>query len=131
MSLISILKSILQRLGAIADYVVEEGESGIWTYRKWASGVAECWGVFTTASSATQNTEGASYFTGWKGTYPSNLFIARPVLNGDCRFNWIGGFNQALSSNTATTWYGYLWSFVSRAPHANIDINLYAIGKWK
>lgn len=26
-----------------ADYIVEQGTSGIWTYRKWASGVAECW----------------------------------------------------------------------------------------
>lgn len=25
------------------DYVVEQGTSGIWTYRKWASGIAECW----------------------------------------------------------------------------------------
>ena len=27
-----------------ADYVVEQGTSGIWTYRKWNSGIAECWG---------------------------------------------------------------------------------------
>lgn len=27
----------------LADYVVEQGTSGIWTYRKWASGIAECW----------------------------------------------------------------------------------------
>ena len=26
-----------------ADYIVSQGTSGIWTYRKWASGVAECW----------------------------------------------------------------------------------------
>lgn len=26
-----------------ADYIVEQGTSGIWAYRKWASGVAECW----------------------------------------------------------------------------------------
>jgi hypothetical protein len=25
------------------DYIVEQGTSGIWTYRKWNSGVAECW----------------------------------------------------------------------------------------
>lgn len=31
----------------INDYVVEQGTSGIWTYRKWASGVAECWAKFT------------------------------------------------------------------------------------
>ena len=30
--------------GNLADYVVEQGTSGSWTYRKWASGVAECWG---------------------------------------------------------------------------------------
>ncbi len=26
-----------------ADYIVSQGTSGIWTYRKWVSGVAECW----------------------------------------------------------------------------------------
>lgn len=26
-----------------ADYIVASGTSGIWTYRKWASGMAECW----------------------------------------------------------------------------------------
>ena len=28
----------------IADYIVEEGTSGIWTYKKWNSGIVECWG---------------------------------------------------------------------------------------
>ena len=27
-----------------ADHVVEQDTEGIWTYRKWASGLAECWG---------------------------------------------------------------------------------------
>ena len=25
------------------DYVLEQGTSGIWAYRKWSSGIAECW----------------------------------------------------------------------------------------
>lgn len=29
------------------DYIVEQGTNGIWTYRKWASGIAECWGKLT------------------------------------------------------------------------------------
>ena len=33
--------------GNLADYVVEQGTSGVWTYRKWASGVAECWAKIT------------------------------------------------------------------------------------
>ena len=32
---------LLADLGA--DYIVEQGTSGIWAYRKWSSGVAECW----------------------------------------------------------------------------------------
>ena len=27
-----------------ADTIVAQGKSGVWTYRKWASGIAECWG---------------------------------------------------------------------------------------
>lgn len=29
------------------DYIVEQGTSGIWTYRKWNSGIAELWGKAT------------------------------------------------------------------------------------
>ena len=29
------------------DFVVEQGSIGIWRYRKWASGVAECWAKIT------------------------------------------------------------------------------------
>ena len=25
------------------EHVIEQGKSGVWTYRKWSSGVAECW----------------------------------------------------------------------------------------
>lgn len=28
----------------VADYIVEQGTSGIWTYRKWNSGLGEYWG---------------------------------------------------------------------------------------
>lgn len=30
---------------AIVNHVVDEGTSGIWRYRKWADGTAECWGT--------------------------------------------------------------------------------------
>lgn len=32
---------------AVKDFVVEQGTSGNWEYRKWASGKAECWGRFS------------------------------------------------------------------------------------
>ena len=36
---------LLADLGA--DYIVEQGTSGGWLYRKWSSGVAECWAKIT------------------------------------------------------------------------------------
>ncbi len=44
------ISELLKDLG-INDYVVEQGTSGIWTYRKWNSGIAECW--LTTKQSLT------------------------------------------------------------------------------
>lgn len=29
------------------DYVIESGTSGIWTYQKWKSGIAKCWGNYS------------------------------------------------------------------------------------
>lgn len=33
------------KLTDITDYIAEWGTTGIWTYRKWHSGIAECWGT--------------------------------------------------------------------------------------
>ena len=32
---------------ALYDFVIEQGTSGIWSYRKWYSGLAECWGRYS------------------------------------------------------------------------------------
>lgn len=60
-----------------ADYVVEQGTSGIWTYRKWNSSIAECWGS-TSVPSATYSANG-----GYKNiteSLPSGLFNATPTV---------------------------------------------------
>ena len=77
------------------DYSVECGFKEIaatskvgtikWRYRLWASGVAECWGVFDVTSSTSENTTGS-------GEYRSDLFsvtlpfkmvaFSEPVIDG-------------------------------------------------
>ena len=49
-----------------ADYIVEQGVSGIWTFRKWASGVAECWlesELTLTGSTPVANMNGSAYLS--------------------------------------------------------------------
>ncbi len=44
----------------MADFVVAKGTSGIWTYRKWHSGTAECWGKYS-FTAAVNNAWGILY----------------------------------------------------------------------
>ena len=37
--------SVFVNWDPIADIVIDQNTSGIWTYRKWKSGIAECWGT--------------------------------------------------------------------------------------
>lgn len=44
--------AIYQALGMIADVVLEVGTSGIWTFRKWSTGIGECWASVASANIA-------------------------------------------------------------------------------
>lgn len=63
-----------------ADYVTEQGTSGIWTYRKWNSGVAECWGRVSFPGSTTMD----ELTVALPFTFSSNDYIVNitPSLNG-------------------------------------------------
>lgn len=60
---------------AVVDYVVEQGTSGIWTYRKWNSGVAECWGMTSVASNAYSANGGSKQVV---QSLPTGLFNVKP-----------------------------------------------------
>ena len=80
---------LLADLGA--DYIVEQGTSGIWTYRKWSSGICEYWG----------KEQGFTLDDGWHRS-PAAPFT---LVNID----------KALA--TVTNWYG---TDDNRAARANI-----------
>lgn len=71
------------------DYVTEQGTTGKWTWRKWASGIAEMWATFDTDKLAMETqTWGALYTASWMGLaankeareYPF-AFIENPVVS--------------------------------------------------
>lgn len=80
--LLTRIKALEYSIGLIADYVVEQGASGKWTYEKWASGKAVC---RCRASGTIECTAqwGALYTTGnntVSETYPTNFFIDVPNI---------------------------------------------------
>lgn len=59
------MSELLKDMG-INDYIVAQGTSGIWAYRKWASGVAECWlesDLTLTGSTPVANMNGSAYLS--------------------------------------------------------------------
>lgn len=48
-----------------ADYIIAQGTTGVWTWRKWASGIAELWGIFSADSLAVDTAWGSVYYGTW------------------------------------------------------------------
>ena len=111
----------------VADYIVEQGTSGIWTYRKWNSGVSECW------TTSTLNTTGTFWANvmGGHGRYvnydfPPRLFISPPVTSGNGRTGTGGGFVFCSGSQTYVTAY-----VIGNQDDSNLTLEIFAKGKWK
>ena len=91
------------------DYVVEQGTSGIWTYRKWNSGLSECWGgkqinLITAAWGAWGNIYYCIADTGSYFVFPSGVFSAAPKSYAQITTDKGNAWAQLITSTgTATT----------------------------
>lgn len=90
------------------DYVIEQGTSGIWTYRKWHSGTAECWGRVD-KTLAVSTAYGNGYYNGsvLSVAPPAGLFSDDPDVWGQVRpYNaQIYGFSLASVQKTSIAYY--------------------------
>ena len=114
-----------------ADYVVEQGFEDIWTYRKWQSGIAECWGAWSgTLSHYSTPFGGYGYNTG-DIDLPTNLFTEIPIVTYSGKIN--NGFvltgTVTNASLTTSTVRGYLVS--SASGEQDVTIYFRIIGRWK
>ena len=76
-------------------YIVETGKSGIWEYRKWSDGSAECWGMQTVTANVT---------TAWGG-----LYVSGPIAASDVAFPFtFSAVPQLMTSLIKTTSGGFL-----------------------
>ena len=114
----------------ISDYITEQGISGIWTWRKWSSGKAECWGKLTgtVASSAWSAWGSVQYCTKFGNVqFPSNLFSEAPALlasitntSADCWLMYNG-------NTTATQTCGFYLTRATAGPSSmSYTIGLHA-----
>ena len=86
----------------VADCVVEYGTSGIWEYRKWNSGLAECWGTTPSVATGTLTKSGSIYYKAdlKVATVPTDLFTeVEFVMGTQVSANTVGWLCQARHSS--------------------------------
>ena len=114
---------------AMADYIVEQGTSGIWTYRKWNSGIAECWGTYTDNRSSTQFTSTGNIFyrTVTNLGFPTSLFNSAPTVNLTSNFANAGAISLWDVTASAISFSEVSAVNTARIVYVQID----AKGTWK
>lgn len=122
--------------GAV-DYIVEQGISGIWMYRKWNSGIAECWG--THQSSVTMSQAWGGMYINPTPTARQNYpfaFTQRPfetvtgrTQNYAC-FIYAESSGNGLNTTTQTAQYNFIRS-TSSTTATTAYLDYYVIGQWK
>lgn len=113
---------------SLADYVVEQGTSGIWTYRKWNSGVAEAWGNTLDSFSMTNALPNSLYYGKKTFTISSLPFISISSINvtGNCAAYYV---TTKIETYSTTSIELTAMSTASRTDNIRHNINI--IGKWK
>lgn len=122
-------KSQISGLVESSDYVVASGPSGEWTYRKWNSGISECWRQITGTITHYSTWNGFNAFAG-SADWPTGLFITNPTAIYNC---YIGsGYAIAARGGLSTTTQ-FRWEALGTDGDSNIGygIYVYAFGKWK
>lgn len=117
------------------DYVIEQGESGNTSYRKWNSGVMEQWLILDAAVENNPYGDHGLYYGTYIWKFPKEFTGGVDAVCCSC-FRWGGGASWGGSQGSTTsqvTLCGY--DFYKRT--ASLDgnnkchINAYAKGRWK
>ena len=121
------------------DYIEEEGTSGIWSWRKWSSGVAECWGASEYTVNMTTVWTNPIYYANsvLQEALPSGLFITAD----ECQYSASPSANQtgadcwaSIASPyplTASDTCGLYLLRIGSASNKKIKINWSVKGRWK
>lgn len=122
------LKELIAKL-TNTPMVVEQGTSGIWTYRKWSDGTAECWGTYSDTISHNGTVFGGYAYT-VTVNFPTGLFVALPVVEYSAylgnQYALTGTINNAFTTSSVN-----LFAVCNTSGSKSTSWFITVIGKWK
>ncbi len=113
--------------GNPVSVIEEEGTSGIWYYRKWSSGIAECWGQPAKSVASSGTFLGANAYSTFF-ELPSGLFVSVDSANANPRV----GSSYAIPAYIITdpTSVG-VDALSNESGTKDFSANIFVRGRWK
>lgn len=113
-------------------HIIESGKSGIWSYRKWSNGTAECWGSTwsPTIYAITNQIENLYYTDEMSVNLPSVLFVATPTANCNISDPWC--LVNAVRADTDKVYFKICrgGSYTNSAGTFSVLLQWHVIGRW-
>lgn len=124
-----------------ADYVIAQGTTGVWTWRKWASGIAEMWAVFGADKLTIGDAWGSLYFGTWMRSnvnvaarkYPF-AFVDAPAISATYMSGGLDAWLISLFSggdDIKTSAPAYALARPNQATISYPRISYYVVGRYK
>lgn len=128
--------------GNTVPTIVAQGTAGIWTYRTWSDGTAECWGKKDVSVTFPSTANWGGLYTtgaipGSNVNFPFGLFAETPVVNASLLIRSSGGILMApggAGSNIASMDQTGVYEIARGAAVSGAQaytINYQVIGRWK
>lgn len=116
--------------GAAIDRIVEAGTSGIWRWRKWRSGLAECWGAQTYTGNASAAWGGLYALECAAPDYPIAFTdwpnVQRDVVCNTAAGCWLSAYGTGTAANC-----GPFALLRPTAMQVSASVKFYVTGHWK
>ncbi len=117
----------------VADFVVEQGTFEPWCYRKWNSGLAECWGSLNRSVNISNGAGSLFCSDTCAGIqYPTAVtFVSTPSCFAELCANGYKAWLTTAEAGTAAKTPGYLILAPSQNLNGQYTVQLRAVGRWK
>ena len=109
------------------DYIVDQDTADGWTWRKWNSGIAECWKVANYDNHSSYGNSNNYYNHYDTITFPFSFVDAPCVTFTACAGSGYAYPGRVESTNTTCKWY----ISVNMDKAVNINIHMQVVGRWK
>lgn len=104
--------------------IVEQGTSGIWTYRKWSDGTAECWGRY--GKTINGNSTDATTYISYPFSFTQSPYAIVATSAGGVNSYLVRQLSDGSDASRLRLFFANTYSSAT-----TISAQIYVVGRWE